>query len=82
MEQTPENWEINEKVLERNFKFADFASALEFINKVGKLADSANHHPDIEFGWGRAKISLTTHDQGGVTNKDIALAKEISECYN
>ncbi len=72
-------WAAEEDKLIKEFKFADFKSALDFVNKVGALAESANHHPDIEFGWGYAKISLTTHSAGKVTDKDHALAKEIDE---
>ncbi len=63
----------------REFKFKDFKRALEFVNKVGELAEEANHHPDIELGWGRVKVSLTTHSEGKVTDKDLNLAAEIDK---
>ena len=70
-------WKWNNDSILRRFEFADFAHSLAFVNKIGGLAERADHHPDITFGWGYAEISLTTHDRGGVTDVDIALAKEI-----
>jgi len=70
-------WEAREDKLVKKMKFANFAEALEFVNKVGALAEDADHHPDITFGWGYAEIALTTHDRGGITDADFALAMHI-----
>ena len=70
-------WEFGDDRIKTRRKFANFAEALEFVNKVGALAEAADHHPDITFGWGYAEIDLTTHDRGGVTDMDIALARKI-----
>ncbi len=70
-------WQEENNFLVKEFTFPDFASALEFVNKVGELAEAANHHPDIELGWGRVKIRLTTHSEKKVTQKDRSLAAEI-----
>lgn len=70
-------WEYGDGKIHRKLKFADFAAALEFVNRVGALAEAADHHPDITFGWGYAELAITTHDRGGVTDVDIALAREI-----
>ena len=59
--------------------FGNFAEALAFVNKVGEIAEAADHHPDIKFGWGYAKIETTTHDRDGVTDHDLALAKQIDD---
>ena len=67
------------KALQADFKFPDFTSALEFVNKVGKLAEEANHHPDINLSWGHVRVWLTTHDAHGITEKDRKLAEEISK---
>jgi 4a-hydroxytetrahydrobiopterin dehydratase len=67
---------INNKLLKR-FQFANFAESLAFVNKVSEIAEAHDHHPDINFGWGYAEIFITTHDAGGITVKDFALAKEI-----
>ena len=70
-------WNEENNTLVKEFKFADFRSALEFVNKVGALAEGAKHHPDIELGWGKVKIKLTTHSAGKVTDKDHELTKKI-----
>jgi 4a-hydroxytetrahydrobiopterin dehydratase len=68
----------NEK-LARKFTFANFAESLAFINRIGAVAEAADHHPDILFGWGYAEIFITTHDAGGgITERDFALAKQIN----
>jgi len=72
-------WNEENNTLVKEFKFADFRSALEFVNKVGALAEGAKHHPDIELGWGRVKLKLTTHSEGGVTDKDRQMAAAIDE---
>jgi 4a-hydroxytetrahydrobiopterin dehydratase len=73
-----EDWHAENDILSRRFEFKDFAQALEFVNRVGAIAEKYDHHPDISFGWGYAEISLTTHDRGGITQFDFAVAKEIS----
>ena len=71
------DWQgAGDKLLKR-FKFDNFAEALAFINRVGEIAERHDHHPDITFGWGYAEINLTTHDAGGITSRDFAVAKEI-----
>lgn len=70
-------WKVNGDFIERSLKFENFAESLSFVNKVGALAEDADHHPDITFGWGYVNIKLTTHDRGGVTDVDIALANKI-----
>ncbi len=70
-------WSVEGKCLKRRWKFDDFATALHFVNGVGALAESADHHPDITFGWGYAEVLLTTHDRGGITDVDVALAAKI-----
>ena len=70
-------WQFENDQIKTSRKFPDFAAALAFVNEVGALAEDADHHPDITFGWGYADIALTTHDRGGVTDVDIALAEKI-----
>jgi 4a-hydroxytetrahydrobiopterin dehydratase len=67
---------VNNKLLKR-FTFVNFAESLAFVNKIGEIAETNDHHPDITFGWGYAEVFITTHDAGGITSKDFALAKEI-----
>jgi 4a-hydroxytetrahydrobiopterin dehydratase len=72
-----EDWHAVSDVLQKRFEFKNFSEALDFVNKVGAIAERRDHHPDITFGWGYAEINLTTHDRGGITDFDFAVAKEI-----
>jgi 4a-hydroxytetrahydrobiopterin dehydratase len=67
-------WRHERGALRRGWRFADFAGALAFVNALGALAEEANHHPDLELGWGRVAVAWTTHDAGGVTRRDVELA--------
>ena len=73
------SWSEEDGQLTKTFSFPDFASALAFVNRIGALAEEANHHPDIALSWGKVVVHLTSHDAGQVTDKDRALAKEIDE---
>ena len=68
---------VEEHHLEKEFKFADFKRALAFTNKVGELAESVNHHPDIHLSWGKVKIQLFTHKINGLSESDFVLAAKI-----
>jgi 4a-hydroxytetrahydrobiopterin dehydratase len=70
-------WKVKKDKLSKKYAFANFAESLAFVNRVGEIAESMDHHPDIKFGWGYAKISTTTHDRGGISDVDLALAKKI-----
>ena len=71
-------WEVVEgHHLRREFRFKDFRRALDFVNLVGELAEEQGHHPDIEFGWGRAGITVFTHKIDGLTESDFVLAAKI-----
>jgi 4a-hydroxytetrahydrobiopterin dehydratase len=72
-----DNWQVKSDTLFKRFEFANFADSLAFVNKVGAIAESADHHPDITFGWGYAELRTTTHDRGGVTDVDFALVDKI-----
>lgn len=72
-------WQEADNSLNQRFEFADFAEALDFVNEVGELAEEYEHHPEIQFGWGYVEISLTTHSEGGVTQKDHDLAEAIDD---
>ena len=74
-----EGWSIEGDHIVKHFKFADFAESLEFVNRVGAVAEAADHHPDITFGWGYADVATTTHDRGGITDVDLSLAARIDE---
>jgi 4a-hydroxytetrahydrobiopterin dehydratase len=70
-------WAADGGKLHRRFEFHNFAAALAFVNRAGELAEAADHHPDIRLGWGYAEFEITTHDRGGITDFDFALAKQI-----
>ena len=70
-------WKIEGINLIKRFEFNKFAESLAFVNRVGEIAETADHHPDICLGWGYAGFSITTHDTGGLTQNDFDLAKEI-----
>ncbi|MEN6336469.1 MAG: 4a-hydroxytetrahydrobiopterin dehydratase [Phycisphaerales bacterium] len=68
---------VDEHHLEREFKFKDFREALEFVNEVGELAESENHHPDIQLSYGKVVIQLWTHKIDGLHENDFILAAKI-----
>ena len=75
---TPEGWTERAGGLERRFAFADFSEAWAFMSRVALLAEKADHHPDWTNVWNRVDIRLTTHEAGGLTDKDRALAAAIN----
>ena len=70
-------WQIEEGKLVRDYAFADFAAAIEFVNKVATIAESANHHPDIDIRYNQVRLGLISHDSGGLTKRDVKLAARI-----
>ncbi len=74
------NWElINEgKALKRRFEFKNFAQSLDLVNKIGKIAEKENHHPDIYFGWGYCEVTILTHKINGLHENDFILAAKIN----
>jgi 4a-hydroxytetrahydrobiopterin dehydratase len=70
------DWQRAGTVISRTYQFKDFPAALQFVNSVGDLAEQAQHHPDIDIRWNKVTLALTTHDAGGLTEKDFALAKQ------
>jgi 4a-hydroxytetrahydrobiopterin dehydratase len=65
--------------LEKEFRFADFAQALAFTNRVGALAEEVNHHPDIELAWGRVKLTIWTHKIDGLNEADFVWAAKVDQ---
>jgi len=70
-------WQIESGELVRTFQFKDFVAALQFVNRVGKLAEEAGHHPDIDIRYNRVRLALVSHDAGGLTEKDFDLATQV-----
>ena len=82
-----DGWDVkkNEKqkyFLEKNFRFKNFKKSKNFIDMVGQIAENENHHPEITFGWGYAKIEITTHAIEGLSINDFILAAKIDQIAN
>lgn len=73
-------WEVVEgHHLEKSFEFPDFAAALDFVARVGELAEAEGHHPDLHLSWGRVNVTIWTHAVDGLTENDFVLAAKIEE---
>ena len=73
-----DGWEaVDGRQLKKGYAFKDFRGALEFVNRIAEVAEAEGHHPDICFGWGRAEITIWTHDIGGLSENDFILAAKI-----
>jgi 4a-hydroxytetrahydrobiopterin dehydratase len=75
-------WGDSNQKLERTFKFKDFNESIDFVNKVAKIAEQQNHHPDIEINYNKVKISITDHEKGGVSEKCHKFVKAIDDMGN
>ena len=75
----PDGWTLSGDggALERSYRFADFAAAFAFLTRVAEHAEQVDHHPEFTSVWNRVDFRLTSHDRGGVTERDIALANAI-----
>ena len=74
------NWQVIEAHhLQKLFKFNDFVSALAFTNRVGDLAESQNHHPDIHLSWGKVQVTIWTHKIDGLTESDFVFAAKVDQ---
>ena len=76
-QQVPQWKVINEHHITRAFTFPDFKQALDFVNRVGAVAEAQGHHPDILLSWGKAEITLWTHKINGLTESDFIMAAKI-----
>jgi 4a-hydroxytetrahydrobiopterin dehydratase len=76
------NWGNSNKKLEKTFKFKDFNESIDFVNKVAKIAETQNHHPDIEINYDKVKLSITDHEKGEVSDKCHELVKSIDDMGN
>jgi len=73
-------WTFENESISKQFQFKDFIEALSFVNAIGLESEKMDHHPDIlMFAWNKVKITISTHDAGGVTEKDFSLAQKIEE---
>ena len=73
------DWEKYGNCLRREFKFDDFTGAVDFVNELTPIANELNHHPDLFISWGLVRVSLISHSEHGITEKDFELAKKLDE---
>jgi 4a-hydroxytetrahydrobiopterin dehydratase len=72
-------WRFEDGKLVKSYTFPDFVSAVAFVDRLTVVAEAQNHHPDLLVGWGRVTAQLWSHDAGGVTARDVRLAKALDE---
>jgi 4a-hydroxytetrahydrobiopterin dehydratase len=72
-------WSRKGEVVQKTYSFARFGDGIRFVDQVAELADSMNHHPDIDIRYTKVTFSLSTHDAGGITQRDLDLAKAIEQ---
>ena len=70
-------WRLEDGAILRTIKFNTYLAGIDFVNRIAKLAEEANHHPDLLVGWRKVEVSLSTHDSGGITLLDLDLAGKI-----
>jgi len=75
-------WEFKNNAISKMFKFKEYLHGIEFVQKVAEIAEAADHHPDITINYTRVTFSCSTHDAGGVTDKDFKLADNIEIAFN
>jgi 4a-hydroxytetrahydrobiopterin dehydratase len=73
---------IEEHHLEKEFAFKNFRQALDFTNKIGEVAETEGHHPDIYLAWGKVKVLVWTHKINGLTESDFIYAAKTDQCYS
>jgi len=77
--ETLPGWKLAGKAIERQLEFPDFKAAVKFVNAVAEAAEAANHHPDITINYNKVSFVLTSHDSGGITQRDIKMAGKINQ---
>jgi 4a-hydroxytetrahydrobiopterin dehydratase len=72
-------WTVNGAAIARTFEFPNFVEAMGFVNRIAEAAEAMNHHPDITINYNKVKLTLISHDSGGVTQRDLRMAGKINE---
>ena len=75
------NWSKRAQTISRTFKFEGFLNSIAFVNRIAKRAQKLNHHPDIDIRYDKVTLTLTTHDEGGITEKDFTLAQQCDGVF-
>ena len=78
---TVPEWKKKGSTISRIYQFKDFPGAIKFVNGVARVAEKAQHHPDIDIRWNKVTLALTTHDAGGLTEKDFEQAKKFDALF-
>ena len=74
-------WAKRAQTIHRTFKFEGFLKGIDFVQRIARKAQKLNHHPDIDIRYDQVSLTLTTHDEGGITEKDFTLARQCDEVY-
>jgi len=75
------DWSKRKQTIGRTFKFDDFMTGIDFVRRIAKQALKINHHPDIDIRYDKVTLTLTTHDEGGITEIDFLLARKCDEVF-
>jgi 4a-hydroxytetrahydrobiopterin dehydratase len=75
-------WEYKDNSLSKLFRFKEFMDGIRFIGRVAEMAEAADHHPDMHVNYTRVTFVCSTHSEGGVTDKDLRLAKQIEQAFS
>ena len=75
------SWSKRAQTIHRTYKFAGFLKGIDFVNRIARKAQKLNHHPDIDIRFDKVTLKLTTHDEGGITEKDFSLARQCDEVF-
>ena len=74
-------WSKRAQTILRTFEFEGFLKGIDFVNRIARKAQKVNHHPDIDIRFDKVTLKLTTHDEGGITEKDFSLAGQCDEAF-
>jgi 4a-hydroxytetrahydrobiopterin dehydratase len=72
-----DGWELEGDAIEKQFQFDDFSGSVDFVNRLTPAANEMNHHPDLAISWNKVTVTLSTHSEGGLTDNDFELARQI-----
>jgi len=79
---TVPDWSKRAQTILRTFKFEGFLKSMDFVNRIARKAQKINHHPDIDIRFNKVTLTLSTHDEGGITEKDFSLAGQCDEIFS
>ena len=77
-----DGWSEQNNAIHKTIKFDSYMDGINFVNQLAEVAETHNHHPDLMVGWCRVDVTFTSHDQGGVTNHCISMAKAVESILN